>query len=81
MIINLKQDIDALESTNEVYTVLYDIQTSETVYSREITIHWCKDAGVEYMIFMNFRANLRVLLEKQKKKYNLLWLPLWTSIW
>lgn len=72
MIINLKQDIDAVESTNKVYTALYDIQTGETVYLREIAIRWHKDAGIEYMIFMDFCANLRVLLEKQKKKYNLL---------
>ena len=50
MTINLKQVIDAVESTNEVYTIFYDTQTGETVYLPDEIITGERDEALEELL-------------------------------
>lgn len=50
MTINLKQVIESVERTNEIYTTFYDTQTGETVYLPDEIITGERDEALEELI-------------------------------
>jgi len=67
MTINLKQVIDAVESTSEAYTAFYDTQTGKTVYLPDEVITGERDEVLEKLIedspkgrFLRFPAKYEI---------------------